>query len=329
MSRFTRHLLILALLVSSLRAQAAEPEIATDATSELFGMTSKALVDEPWTDVMVYGDWRMQCEVTHKKNYRLLDPSTKIVMRGTEAECLAKFDEIKLSANLSPRKSEAVILLHGLLRSRETMIPLAKYFSTNSDYEVVNVAYPSTRAAISDHAEALDEVISHLDGVERIHFVGHSLGNLVVRHWMKDLLTDEDRIDTRVGRFVMLGPPNNGARIAQTLRDVPLFAMMIGRSGRQLALEWDELSTCLCTPSCEFGILAGKPVLSNPLIGDGDLIVGVEETKLIGARDFRVLPLDHGALRRDPQVLDMTLAFLKHGHFESDEKREPLHDERR
>jgi hypothetical protein len=150
------------------------------------------------------------------------------------------------------------------------------------------------------------------------------LGNLVIRNWMQDYYRPEES-KFELGRFVMLGPPNNGAQIARKFKDNQLFCLLTGKCGKQLATGWDELLPELCVPPCEFGIIAGTAPISNPLIsGVDDWIVGVEETKLAGAADFRVLPLHHGDIRSDEAVGAMTLQFLQHGCFESPSKRVPL-----
>ena len=63
----------------------------------------------------------------------------------------------------------------------------------------------------------------------------------------------------------------------------------------------------------------------NPWVaGDDDGVVPLSSAKLAGARDFRLLPTMHVMFPREPQVQKLTLKFLQKGHFESDEKREPL-----
>ena len=63
----------------------------------------------------------------------------------------------------------------------------------------------------------------------------------------------------------------------------------------------------------------------NPLIpGDDDAVITVESTRLAGARDFRVLPVLHTFFMDDKRAQELTLRFLNHGHFESDEKRQPI-----
>jgi pimeloyl-ACP methyl ester carboxylesterase len=163
--------------------------------------------------------------------------------------------------------------------------------------------------------------VLHLEGVREVHFVTHSLGGLVVRHYLADLARADELPDTypRVGRIVMLGPPNSGAAIARQLGDSRLFGLVFGVGGGQLAHDWETLEKKLAIPSGEFGIIAGamgRRLNGNPgLEGRDDLVVRVEETRLDGARDFLVVPAVHSLLMNDPKVQQATRQFLRHGRF--------------
>jgi hypothetical protein len=173
-------------------------------------------------------------------------------------------------------------------------------------------------------------VIEHLDGITEIHFVCHSLGNLVVRRYVGESTAAQPRwkVDPRIKRMVMLGPPNHGARFAQHFKDNKLFDLLLGPSGKQLAAQWSEVEKGLAVPPFEFGIIAGcakSARLENPLLdGDNDLVVRVEETKLKGACDFLIVPCSHGDMLDDPHVRRCVRRFLQEGCFESADKRMPI-----
>ena len=61
-------------------------------------------------------------------------------------------------------------------------------------YEVFNVTYPSTRDDIGEHARSLAHIIDNLDGIEEVNFVAHSMGNIVIRHYLGDLQKQEAEI---------------------------------------------------------------------------------------------------------------------------------------
>ena len=125
----------------------------------------------------------------------------------------------------------------------------------------------------------------------------------------------------------MLAPPNNAPELAKTFKQNPLFQIVWGVSGIEMAT-WTELEKHLATPTCEFGILAGcmsSVASSNPLIrGNDDLVVAIEETKLAGARDFRKVQVNHSTIMRNDKVLDYTTTFLSRGYFVSPETRQPI-----
>jgi pimeloyl-ACP methyl ester carboxylesterase len=203
---------------------------------------------------------------------------------------------------------------------------MQEYLAANGDWDVLRFSYASTRGEIEEHAEALARVISSLEGVTDVDFVAHSMGNVVIRRYLAAHGADEHVADShpRIGRIVMLAPPNQGSALARTMQDDPLFRTVLGASGRQLGGGWADLEKTLATPK-EFGVVAGS-VSGNALLeGDDDLVVRVEETRLAGAADFAVAPVAHTYIMDDSAVQQMTLRFLKDGHLRSEEERQPIH----
>jgi len=195
---------------------------------------------------------------------------------------------------------------------------------------VFNVSYPSTRRAVADHARALAAIVRNLHGITEINFVGHSLGNIVVRRYLAD---GADRArgrlpDPRIWRFVMLGPPNHGSIAATALGKNDLFTVVAGKPAQQLGSHWAWLEGDLATPPCQFGIVAGgqgnEQGFNSLLPGDNDGIVTVATTRLAGAADFLIVPRLHSLLPGDPKVMDHTLRFLQRGYFVSAEQRQPI-----
>jgi pimeloyl-ACP methyl ester carboxylesterase len=282
-----------------------------------------------WADELCFGHWRIQRNAL-TGHCRLLDGDDKRYARGSYDTCLEKLEEIKRERKLPPVKGRVVVMLHGLAGWRRTMQPLADYLEKNGPFTVINVAFPSTRGDIAEHARTLGLVMEHLDGVEEINFVAHSLGNLVVRRYLGDHSgpTTGGKPVPRIKRFVMLAPPNHGAAAALMLEDHEFIALLLGSSASELGAGWPEVEKTLAVPTSEFGIIAGGRGSDrgyNPLMkGDNDGLLNVETTKLVGARDFILVPAIHQFTMLNADAQRYTLNFLLKGYFVSADDRHPI-----
>ena len=281
-----------------------------------------------WTDNYHYGGWRIQ-ENAVSNHFRLLDPSNRRHYSGSYKDCLTKLDELKRTGTANPCKGRIVIVLHGLIRTTDSMRQLGKYLQDSGDFTSVDFEYASTRKPVAYHAAALSRVIESLgEEVTEINFVAHSMGNIVVRHYLADLQR-AGKTEDRFGRMVMIGPPNQGSRMARIMRWSLLFNVVAGAAGYELGYGWDELEAKLVTPKFDFGIIAGGQTetskISNLFLnGKDDFTVSVEETKLPGAADFLIKPLLHATMMRKPVTLEATHRFLNHGYFVSEADRNPI-----
>jgi pimeloyl-ACP methyl ester carboxylesterase len=295
-----------------------------------------------WADEFFFHQWRIQRNAIDG-HYRLLDEHDFRRASGTYQECRAVLERVKREQHLPHMSGKAVVVLHGLVRSRSSMESLCQYLRDKGGYQVFNVSYPSTRDDISEHARSLRRVINSLDGIDEINFVGHSMGNIVIRHYLGDLVRQEPwklsanaqaadrRAVARLHRFVMLGPPNQGALLAEVFANNVLFKEIFGESGLQLGRDWPDLEKRLATPTFPFGIIAGGKGNDkgyNPLLqGDNDGTISVETTKLAGADDFIRVPVLHSFLMDNERVQEYVLHFLKRGYFVSKQERHPLEKE--
>ena len=303
-----------------------------------------------WADVRLLHDWRIQRNVL-TGHFRLLDGNDRRQTWGTLPTCEKALEAARQKQAFPANQETAVVLLHGLFRTRRSMRGIASYLQRQTNWQIFNFGYPSTRASIADHAATLSEVVKKFEGIKEVHFVAHSLGNLVIRHWLGDIMQGKESqpakqkiepktlidISTaektpaefpKLGRIVMLGPPNHRPALAQALIPFDRNQTIAGESGRELQKKWGELSLRLATPPGEFGILAGglsNDQGHNPLIpGDDDMVVGVKETKLTGARDFHLLPVIHSTMMDNPKLQKMACQFLQKGFFTSIKERQPL-----
>lgn len=276
-----------------------------------------------WGDERFFHDWHIQRNAI-SGHCRLIDGGGERHAWGTFDECLARLETIRAERRLPPMQGKAIIVLHGLDGSPETMRPLAAYLRASGTMHVLNFGYASRRGKIADYARSLANVADHLDQVDEVSMVAFGLGNVVVRRWLADRRDagDGEAAGPRLNRLVMLAPPNQGS--GSTATDVELLVSVLGLSAAQLNGGWEALEARLAVPTCEFGIIAGgrgdDRGLSTRLPGDDDGTLSVAATRLPGAREFLVLPLEHARLTSDPRVHACTLNFLRHGSFEKPQK---------
>ena len=290
----------------------------------LFNGVRAAAEGLEWSDERVVGDWRLQRRTGAKEaEARILDPADQIIEVGSPQKCLAHFRQLEGAGQIPAVTGEAVFVLHGLGESRQSMLPLVQHLRTGLDATIMTFGYASPRAGLAAHANSLARVLAGLPQVTGVSFVGHSMGNLVVRRW----LGMADPGDTnRIRRMVMLGPPNQGSDLARLAAGNSLLASLAAGAGRELVLHWDTIARQLQTPEFEYGIIAGGKGddrgFTVLLEGDDDAVVRVAETRLDGADDFLVLPVRHSRMMRHPDVQAATLQFLREGRFHTPQQTE-------
>lgn len=212
-------------------------------------------------------------------------------------------------------KDETVILLHGLGRTRASLLLMERVL-LRAGYHVVNRSYPSRSASIEELAaravgDTLAEVRKDRDGA--IHFVTHSMGGILLRAWFRDAPPHPE------GRAVMLAPPYRGSEVINTLKEWGL-ADALGPAGAALAAGPDGAPARLPDPPLAFGVIAGdrslSPLMSALIPGRNDGKVSVASTMASGATDHIVLPVTHTFLMNEPLTIWQTSHFLRYGRFE-------------
>ncbi|MBI1731312.1 MAG: alpha/beta hydrolase [Gammaproteobacteria bacterium] len=170
-------------------------------------------------------------------------------------------------------------------------------------------SYSTVRNAPRANALALNAFCRELDA-RALHFVGHSLGGLVLRHLFFDYP------DQRPGRVVTLGTPHQPSSAAGSLSRIGPGRYLLGRSLQEGLLggapRWNrrhELGSIAGTLRLSFGRL----VPGIPAPSDGT--VAVAETRLDGMTDHITAPVSHLGLVLSRRVAEYTMQFLRCGRF--------------
>jgi triacylglycerol lipase len=209
-----------------------------------------------------------------------------------------------------------VVLLHGLARSSASMAAMQEALEADGR-RVCNIDYASTTQAIP--ALLTEQIRPQLqaclgDDPGPVDFVTHSLGGILVRQLRAD---DPDFV---FGRVVMLGPPNGGSEVVDTLGDYPPFAWINGPAGLQLGTDAAAVPRTLGATDLDVGVIAGEEsinlILSRMIPGADDGKVSLESARLEGMRDFLVVPVSHPFLMKDGEAIRQTLHYLRDGAFD-------------
>lgn len=227
----------------------------------------------------------------------------------------AIMENLKAKLTQIDTDSEAIILLHGLSRTGRSMNKASRRLA-EFGYKMINLDYPSRHHDIRFLAlKYIGQALSECDSekVKRIHFMTHSLGGILVRYYLS-INTIE-----KLGRVVMLAPPNQGSEIVDKLGAWRLFKVFNGLAGLQLGTDLASVPNNLGVLNFQAGIIAGdktiNPFLSLLIPGANDGKVSVNRSQAEGMRDFIVVPSPHPFIMQSDYVIQQALYFIQKGQF--------------
>lgn len=220
---------------------------------------------------------------------------------------------VLLLVSASAGAAEAVITLHGLARSERAMKPLADHLAAQG-YVATNLDYPSTSATVEQLVtEHLAPAVAEHADAERLHFITHSMGGILVRQLIAT------QRPANLGRVVMIAPPNAGSELVDRLGGLAPFRWINGPAGLQLGTGADSLPNRLGAADYPLGVIAGvrsfNPLYSWLIPGDDDGKVSVERAKLDGMSDFIALKRTHTFIQQGQDTAEQAAHFLRHGRF--------------
>jgi len=206
----------------------------------------------------------------------------------------------------------AVVYVHGLFLNGAEFTLLRRRLAGAHGFESHGFNYSTVRGSMSGTLAELARFVRRIDA-GRIHFVGHSLGGIVLSRYF------EREHCEREGRVVLLGSPLVGSASARAVARHAWLRRVIGPLVAEELLED-------CAPrqwNCgrELGLIAGtRPMGLGRLFArfdeDCDGTVGVSETKLPGHTAHVTMPVSHMGMLASAVVARQVGEFLSQGRFE-------------
>ena len=238
------------------------------------------------------------------------------------------FENIRERAIIPPESGrDIVVVLHGLGMFKEYMAPATRALE-QAGFDTLPVSYashgraaPGVDAIAADiHAMLADANIWNRKG--KVHFLTHSMGGVIADTL---LMTKRHELPAeKIGRVVMLAPPNRGSEIADFLKDFGPYRWLFGQAGQDLttaarARQFDP-------PYYDLGVIAGTAghlyFIANLILPGGgaahDGRVSVASTEIEGMKAHFRLSVGHTAMAWNRDALKQAVTFLKTGDFNWD-----------
>jgi triacylglycerol lipase len=208
---------------------------------------------------------------------------------------------------------ETIVLLHGLARTPLSLLAIS-LSARSRGYYVINWHYRSTRMTIAAASNAFArDVAPRLANAPRVHFLTHSLGGIIVRHFLAA------HPMPNVGRVVMLAPPNGGSEVADVLQRSCALKKLVAPL-RELGTNDTSVPRSLPPAGFDLGVIAGAqshiPLFDRWMQHvPNDGVVAVDRTRVDGMRDFLVLQRNHTTLPWAPDAIRAAMRFIERGTF--------------
>ena len=208
--------------------------------------------------------------------------------------------------------NELIVLVHGFFRTRRDMAFLAGYFEKKG-YAVFRPTLPTIFSSLDQCTARLAEKLQQLPrDWQRIHFVGHSMGGLIIRQYLAGHGVEG------LGRCVLIGTPNKGTSLAGIAARYFSFALHLFKPIQSFLPGGLAIAPPRNNPPPEMGVIAGNR--DNILLGrlfkhESDGRVPVDSVPFAGQKEFITLPYNHLDIHHSQEVAELVLQFLRTGSF--------------
>ena len=207
----------------------------------------------------------------------------------------------------------AAIFVHGLWLTGAESALLRRRIAARHGFECHSFTYRTVGRPMNDVLARLAQFVERIDA-ERVHFVGHSLGGLVLYRYF------ETQCVVPPGRVVFMGSPTVKSRTAERVGRLPLLSTLIGNLVTHELVRPNGAREWRCER--ELGLIAGtRPLGLGRFFAqfeeECDGTIGVSETKLPGHTAHVTLPVSHMGMLASTDVARQVGSFLEHGQFET------------
>jgi len=194
---------------------------------------------------------------------------------------------------------EHVTLVHGFL-ANTLMLFYLRHRLRDAGFQTRAWGYLNMCCSIRQHAQRFACELQSLDadpGIATIHLVLHSMGSIIARAALEQFRPH------KLGRLVMLAPPNRGSFAAT--RAMAAWGGLF-KPLRELSTASDSFVNRLSMPDdVDIGIIAARY----------DFLVSLESTRPDVPHAHAILPCLHSSLLFRRDSADLIAMFLKQGSF--------------
>lgn len=218
--------------------------------------------------------------------------------------------------NVTNRKNEIVILVHGFNNGESDMFPL-KWHLESMGYNAVTIDLPlrftALEKAITVFENRFTQILVKHDQYEKIHLVGYSMGGLIIRSFLANNTVP------KLGRCLFIATPNKGTKLADLGDKFFKPLVQIYKPLKSLKTSTIVIGKPLNIPCPDIGVIAGnknKHLLGLFLDGENDGRVEVESAKHGDMIDIVIKPYGHKEIHHKAEIAELVDVFLRTGSFQ-------------
>lgn len=203
------------------------------------------------------------------------------------------------------KNKEAIILVHGIWMKGPELFYL-RFKLWRQGYRVYQFHYPSLFQSPEQNAERLNRFVVKVNEPV-IHFVAHSLGGIVVTHFLNKFEM------TKNGKVVFMGTPINGSGFANHMSKNFILKYLLGKSKNALISKKNKWysNKKLCVIAGTKSIGMGRVLARKEMQQQNDGTVNLDETRIEQADKFYVVPHSHFSMLWSADVSDKIKCFLR------------------